>query len=428
MNLLGRLFAPHRADSPLPLWLFLSLIVLAGTALVRLAVEPRTADSPIDIRPLFLGQSILVAGEDPYDDQLLKDTWKSMVQREGLKSVLLPGRPFTPLLHPPWALPIFTVFGGTPWSTARIVWWFAVSFFLLGIAWLVARAAPATSRLIPLTDTLLLALAFRATDWALFVGQPMFLCLVFGFAAWHFDRTGRPVLAGIALGMASFKITLVLPFVLLTLFRRRWSVIAFAALTGLVLVAIFVILSADPAASFESYRDQILFHLPPTYSQDVPGYPLAFNMVAKTQFAALVECVIPGSGRHAAVVNLLPVLVVLPFWIGPLWRRQISDVRAFVFLSTATLLSTYHLHYDALVLLPIYLLLFEADRAERIALLWSSAFLLLPINGLLNQLHVPPALNILYYNFQIGLLGLAAVLTWGMRRTLPSSGNDVQPT
>ncbi len=418
MKFLGKLRAPYHPDSPLPLWLLLGLVVLAGTALVRLAVEPRTADSPIDIRPLFLGQSILVAGADPYDDQLLKDTWKNMVQREGLKSVLLPGRPFTPLLHPPWALPIFTVFGGTPWSTARIVWWFAVSFFLLGIAWLVARAAPATSRFIPLTDTLLLALAFRATDWALFVGQPMFLCLVFGFAAWNFDRTGRPIPAGIALGLASFKITLVVPFVLLTLFRRRWSVIAVAILTGLVLVAVFVILSDDPAASFESYRDQILFHLPPTYSQDVPGYPLAFNMVAKTQFAALAECIIPGAGSYAAVVNLLPAMLILPFWIVPLWRRQVSDFRVFPIFAVLTLLCTYHLHYDALVLLPIYLVLFEADRTERIALLVSSAFLLLPINGVLNQLDLPPALNLLYYNFQIGLLGLAVVLTWGMRRTL----------
>ena len=418
MKFLGKLRAPYRPGSPLPLWLFLSLIVLAGSALIRLANEPRTADSPIDIRTLYLGQSILVAGGDPYDDLLLKETWKSMIQREGLKSVLLPGRPFTPLLHPPWALPIFTVFGKTPWSTVRIVWWFAVSFFLLGIAWLVARAAPTTSRFIPLTDTLLLALAFRATDWALFVGQPMFLCIVLGFAAWHFDRTGRPIPAGIALGLASFKITLVVPFVLLTLFRRRWSVIAGAALTGVALIAVFVVLSADPATSFESYRDQILFHLPPTYSHDVPGYPLAFNMVAKTQFAALAECVIPGAGRHAAVVNLLPAMLILPFWIVPLWRRQVSDVRAFPIFAVLTLLCTYHLHYDALVLLPIYLVLFEADRAERIALLVSSAFLLLPINGILNQFDLPPALNFLHYNFQIGLLGLAGVLTWGMRRAL----------
>jgi len=418
MKPLARLNAPYRADSPLPLWLFLSLVVLAGTALIRLANEPRTADAPVDFRPLYLGQSILLTGGDPYDDQLLKDTWRSVVHSEDLESVLLPGHPYTRLLYPPWTLPLFTVFAGVPWMTARVIWWLAVSFFLLGIAWLVSRAAPAASRWTPMTDTLLLALAFRATDWALFVGQPMFLCLLLGFAACHFDRTGRPALAGIALGLASFKVTLVVPFAVMIFYRRRWSVLLVAAVTGLVLIAAFVILSADPAGAVDSFRSGVAHQRAFIFRQDHPGYPLAFKMLAKTQLAALAECIIPGAGRHSGVVNLLPALLILPFWIVPLWRRQVSDVRAFPIFAVLSLLCTYHLHYDALVLLPIYLMLFEADRAERIALLVSSAFLLLPITGVLNQFDVPPALNFLFYNFQIGLLVLAVVLTWGMRRAI----------
>ena len=430
MRLIGRLVRPYHPDSPLPLWLLLALLVLFASTLHRLADQPTTADDPVDFRPIYLGQKILATGGDPYNDQLLKGTWSDIVQREGLKSFTEPGRPEFPLLYPPWALPIFTPFSSLPWLTARVIWWIAISGFLVAIAWLVARTAPAVNRLVPLMDTLLLATVFRATDWALFVGQPMLLCLVFAFAALYLDRSGRSVPAGIALGIASFKITLVVPFVLLLIFRRRWTVLAVAALTGLALIAaFFVLLNDNPVVSLEHFLISLSSQ---SFGPEDPNQPTVYSRevynTMKTQFAVLAECVIPRTALYAGFVNLIPILLILPFWVIPLFQRRVSGVRAFLLFAVLALLSTYHLHYDALALLPLYLLARETDRKERFWLFIASGFLLLPLNGLLGRLEVPAALNVLFFNMQIGLLGLAAVLTWGMRRALsnaePSSTKD----
>ena len=90
-----------------------------------------------------------------------------------------------------------------------------------------------------------------------------------------------------------------------------------------------------------------------------------------------------------------------------------------------TLLTTSHYQYDCLILLPLYLVARETHRSERMALLGAGAVFLTPINGLLALFDVPEALGILYFNVQVGLLALAAILTWGAlttpgQRQLPS--------
>lgn len=423
MKLTRRLVAPYHQDSPIPLWLLLGLLLISVSTLLRLANQPITADDPADFRPIFVGQKVLATGGDPYNDRLIKETWSNIVDGEGLESATEPGRPEFPLLYPPWALPVFTVFATAPWLSARGIWWAAISAFLLGIVWMVARASSANNRFVPFVDILLIALAFRATDWALFVGQPMLLCLVLGFASWHLDRSGNPILSGIALGLAAFKVTLVVPFAVMMIYRRQWTVLAVAALTGLALTsAFFVLLEDEPLTSVENFRFSMASM---AYSPDEPSQQTVYSreiyITMKTQLAALVEGVIPGAGSYAAVVNVLPSLLVLPFWVIPLFQKRISDVRVFLVFGVLTLLSTYHLHYDALVLLPLYLLARKADLMERTALLIIGGFFLLPLNGLVGRLNLPDSLGVLFFNVQFGLMGLAVVLTWGMRRTLAGS-------
>jgi hypothetical protein len=74
-----------------------------------------------------------------------------------------------------------------------------------------------------------------------------------------------------------------------------------------------------------------------------------------------------------------------------------------------------------LVLLPLYLLALEVDRNERIALAAAGGVFLVPINGLLTLVALPPSLNILLFNVQIGLVALAIILTWGLLRRSSSN-------
>ena len=417
MRALRRCAQPWHPESPLPVWLLIAVAVLAAGASFRVMTTPVSPDSPVDFRPLYLGQLMLLEGENPYDDAALKDTWRTVVEREGFETRLLPGYPRTLLLYPPWAMLLFTVFAATPWMVARVVWWATIPFLILGIAWMVARGASVRRPLVPFVDVLLLVLAFKAADWAVCVGQPMFLCLLLGFASWHFERTNRLVLSGIALGLASFKVTLVVPFVLLMLYRRRYGVLATAALIGAVLLAAFLVLNPDPAAAVASHRENAAALRALIFSPENVGYPLAFKMVSRTELAVLAEVLIRGSGRYAHILNLLPLILLLPVWIGPLVQGRVSGVRAFSFFAVMSLLCSHHLHYDCLVLLPLYLLAREADRRERIGLLIFGAIFLVPINGLLSLITLPTSLNLLLFNVQISLIGLVAVLTWCMLRS-----------
>jgi len=416
MGILHRLGRPWNLASPLPVWLLIALIILAASATFRLAATPVSPDSPVDFRPLYLGQLMLLDGQNPYDDALLKDTWREVVQREGFETRLLPGYPRTLLLYPPWALPIFTVFAAAPWMVARAVWWSTLPFMLLGIVWLVARGAVTRHMLVPFVDILLLAIAFKATDWAFYVGQPMFLCLLLGFGSWHLERTNRPILSGIALGLASFKVTLAAPFVLLMFYRRRWRVLTVAATTGVILLGMFLMLNPDPSAALASSRHNVSALRTLVFSPDNEGYPIAFKMVSRTELAALAEALVSGSSKFATLINLAPLLFLLPFWVRPLAQGRLTTVRAFAFFAVMSLLCSHHLHYDCLVLLPLYLIATEVDGAERISLLAAGAIFLVPINGVLTLVDLPSTLNFVLFNIQIGLIGLAVVLTWGLRR------------
>jgi hypothetical protein len=416
MKLIRALDRPWHVRSPLPIWLFLVITVLAAKNVAFLIATPVNPDLPIDFRPLYMGQILLLAGENPYDDDLIKQEWKALARREGFESGEPPGYPKTLLLYPPWALPLLTGFSVMSWMTARAVWWAAIPLFVVGIAWFVGRGSPPGQGIVPFVDVLLLALAFKATDWAYYVGQPMFLCLLFGFASLDLGRRNRWVAEGLTLGLACFKITLGIPFVLQTLYRRRWRALAVAVLVGAALSSVFLLLNPDPAAAAQSYRSNVERLRDLVFSSSNEGYPIAFKMVSRTELAVVAELLVPGWGRFDRWVNLSPLLVLLPFWIGPLRSRRVSEVRAFCFFSAVSLLCTHHLHYDCLVLLPLYLLALEVDRVERLAILAAGAFFLVPINGILSLVDLPPSLNILMYNVQIGLVVLLIVLTWGLTR------------
>jgi hypothetical protein len=216
--------------------------------------------------------------------------------------------------------------------------------------------------------------------------------------------------------MAAFKIHLGLPFALLAVFLRKPRTLVAAVLTVAVLGGVFVGLCENPAAAVESLADNLAGRREATYDPQAEGYPLSHKLVWRTSLTAIAELFAPGAWRHEIVINALLLAAVVPFWIVPFARRRVSPARAFSIFAVLGLLATPHYHYDCLVLLPLYLLARETDRAERIALLAAGAVLLLPINGLLESFTVPDVLRFLYFNVQLGLLALAVILTWGALR------------
>jgi hypothetical protein len=410
------LVRPWNPHSPIPIWLLGLLAVLATHNAVQLAAAGPGPQRAVDFRPLYLGAAILLDGSNPYDDPLLKQTWLDTARREGFTGLNLPGLPHTPLVYPPWALPLFLPFTALPWLVAVPVWYALVAALLVSTVLLLAGLVNDATRVVVACDLLALALAFKAIDWAALVGQPLFLCLAFGTASWALSARGRDVAAGIALGLAMFKPHLALPFALLAALQRKPRTLAAAVLAVAVLGGVFVGLCENPAAAVESLADNLAGRREATYDPQAEGYPLSHKLVWRTSLTALAELFAAEAWRHEIVINALLLAAVVPFWIVPFARRRVSPARAFSIFAVLGLLATPHYHYDCLVLLPLYLLALEADRAERIALLAAGAVLLLPINGLLGLLTLPDVLRFLYFNVQLALLALAAILSWGALR------------
>jgi hypothetical protein len=90
--------------------------------------------------------------------------------------------------------------------------------------------------------------------------------------------------------------------------------------------------------------------------------------------------------------------------------RALAGWYLFLVLSTLTLLTTYHLYYDAVLLLPLLVYATYLPRRLQWLLLALLLPLLLPLNGLALALGNPPTLHVLYFLPPLGLLGVLGLL------------------
>ena len=421
----GWLVRAWHPSSPIPAWLLALLVILATHNVAQLVAARPGPDQAVDFRPLYLGASVMLDGGNPYDDQLLKQTWIDAARREGFTGLSMPGLPETPLVYPPWALPLFVPLTALAWLDAVPLWYALLAALLPASVLLLAGVARSTPRIVAVVDLSALALAFKIVDWAALVGQPLFLCLALGFASWQLLDCKRPLAAGVLLGLATFKIHLAPAFAALALFRREPRTLVAAVLTIAILSGVFVALCDQPITAVASLSDNLSGRRQAIYDPAAEGYPLSRRIVWSTSVAALAELYVPAAWRYSVLLDAALLAALLPFWIRPLALGRVSAARAFSLFAVVTLLTTSHYQYDCLILLPLYLVARETHRSERMALLGAGAVFLTPINGLLALFDVPEALGILYFNVQVGLLALAAILTWGAlttrgQRQLPS--------
>ena len=426
----------------MPRLLLLFLLLIAAFHASRVLREPRPGpDRPMDFRTCYVGQDVLRQGRSPYNDATLKAGWQRIAQRERLPSRTEPGLPNLPFLYPPWAAALFGVsVGQLPYTVAWPLW-YALALLSLGLLarlWprvLQAEAAPA----VPWWQFLLLALALKGTVPALLTGQPTFAALALGVGALAVaaasaktsaaddadvpeslrrnaapakpNRQWRPVVAGLLLGLAAFKVTLLLPFVAWFLWRRQWLALAVAAAVVALLSALAWHWAAFPAELLPTYRHLLAQVRAQSFDPADPDYPLTQGLTLRLELGNVLEWLRPGSsawhlGLHAALW-----LLALG-WLARQWRRgqRLAGWYVFLVAGTLTLLTTYHLYYDAVLLLPLLAFARCLPRRGQLLLLVALLPLLLPLNGLALALGNPAALHFLYFLPPLGLLGVLALL------------------
>ena len=407
--------------------LFLSLIVLFN--LSRVLREPRPdPDRPMDFRTCYVGQEVLRQGENPYDDATLKRGWQRIAAREQLATRTRPGLPNLPFLYPPWAAALFGLtIGQLPYAGAWPLW-YGLALLSLGLlAWLwpkVLRAENAPA--LPWWQFLLAALALKGTVPALLTGQPTFAALALGVGALVFSRQAaeeaswlrkslnRQVLAGLLLGLAAFKVTLLLPFAAWFLWRRQWRALAVAAVVVGLLSAVAWHWAAMPANLLPTYQHLLAQVRAQSFDPTDPDYPLTQGLTLRLELGNVLEWLRPGSSPwHPLLHGALWLAALLRLaWL----RRQgqaLADWYVFLVLSTLTLLTTYHLYYDAVLLLPLLVFVRQLPRMRQGLLLALLLPLLLPLNGLAQALSNPMELHFVYFLMPLSLLGVLAVLLAG---------------
>ncbi|HEX8657671.1 MAG TPA: glycosyltransferase family 87 protein [Hymenobacter sp.] len=399
--------------------------------------EPRPgADRPMDFRTCYVGQAVLRAGQNPYHDGTLKRGWQRIVQQEHLTSHSQPGLPNLPFLYPPWAAALFGLtVGQLPYVWAWPLW-AALALLSLGLLtrWWPRLLRTEGTQPGPWWHFLVAAVALKGTVPALLTGQPTFAALALGVGALVVgartksitpelpralpsagESSAVPALracaAGALLGLAAFKVTLLLPFVAWFLWKKQWLTLGAAAAVVLLLSAVAWHWAAFPADLVPTYQRLLAQVRAQSFDPADPLYPLTQGMTLRLELGNVLEWLRPGS---SAWHGLLHGALWLAAGLRLGWLRQqgvrLADWYAFLVVSTLTLLTTYHLYYDAVLLLPLLALVPRLPKPLRWLLLVLLLPLLLPLNGLALALGNPVGLQFVYFLMPLTLLGVLLLL------------------
>ncbi len=280
------------------------------------------------------------------------------------------------LLTPPWALPIFTLFGLLPYPISRLLWLLGSIALVLGSTNLLWRLYDGKTSLRWLGWVL--AFSFGPTISILEKGQigPLILISLSAFCLLAADEK-NDYASGAVLLLASIKPQLVYLFWPALLFwvvaQKRWKVL-------LGFAAAFAVSSALALLLRPGVVEEYLAALPQAANWATPTLGTYLRLLFGLQYFWL---------------QYLPSLAGLA-WMGWYWLRHREgwswSERAPALLFASILTSAYAWTYDQILLLPAVLaLVCSLTRRSKPALLWALVGLLTGINLLDLFLHRPLA-------------------------------------
>jgi hypothetical protein len=392
--------------------------LLACTAINLLPLLKHT--HPLDLITLYTAGSMVRGRENPYDDAALKDAWRAIGSNQSVwqdESECKPGIP-TALLYPPNTLLAYSFLSVAPWRFMTVTNRLAQIALLALIVIVLWRVQGNKS----FYGFILLALAFtglKGLAWFMSGLNPTVFAIFFIILFYWAFKKNHQVLAGLFLGAATLKITLVIPFFLFVLLRRKWKIALYFILAAIVPYGyLFISDTAYASLLVTSWLhgtqewDRLLYAIFPGggtwQGLDVwelnkmldcitsPGPLLSFYCKAVTGAASFVLI-------KSFVMLFGALLLAITIWVDR--KKKITDELLLVMLLCIELLVNYHLYYDACV--PILLLVVARQSIPKglyIPLIVATSFFYLPYNGLLIRLGVPKPFYLWIFNMAVPLL------------------------
>ena len=351
-------------------------------------------DMPIDARNLYLLVHTASKHDNFYIDKNVKRTWNEIASQEDFETTNQPGLPYSSMLYPPQALTEFYFYKYISWKNYRWINYVYNFLLLLIIAFLVHQLS---SKNLKALTILLPLLAFKGTWQAYFVGQPMFLCLAFILMAYYLWREKKHSwLAGIMLGLAAFKFTLVIPFGFFFLYKKDWKLVLASIITVLLLLAP-VLFQYDLVELLTTYSANAKEQILQIYTDG--GNNLLFQT---TELASLLFSGGIISANAVSIFNgLLMILGIAFLLFNP---KKYNDESILLLLILWSFLFMYHLSYDGLVILAFLVILKFDKYVDLLKYLPFIIVFFLPINGIMSRLNL--SWELFYLHMPIAIFAL----------------------
>jgi uncharacterized membrane protein YfbV (UPF0208 family) len=178
------------------------------------------------------------------------------------------------------------------------------------------------------------------TTHVVWMGQTSLMAFAGTMAAWYFSQRQKFVLAGICLGIASFKPQLCLLLGIWFLLERNWKILAVAFVTVTIMSAYPLVLYGGPAGMLAAWHQGIQ----DSYSSlpfNQPGFQDKVGM--ESLFASL--------GLKIPVIKIIAIILAILLWF---FRNKINreDIFALLMGISFTFLGYTHV-YDYVGLIPI---------------------------------------------------------------------------
>ena len=276
-----------------------------------------------------------------------------------------------------------------PYIFSYLIW---ASLTLLAFVLVIAKLAPSPR-------TIWIALAFPGTYINFLQGQNGFLtAALFGGAVLCLEK--RPILAGILIGLLSYKPHLGLLIPLALICGRQWTAFISAAVTTVIFALV-----ATLAIGTESWV---------AFWNDIPVVRLVVEqgLLPWTEMPSLYTALrLVGLSDVPAYVAQLCLALAVAVAVALVWLRRVpTPVAAAVLVSGTLLVTPYSFNYDlTLLAVPMALLAWDGYRhgwlrgeREVLVLIWLLPLVMAPIA--------------IVTSIQVGFLGLVAMFAIALRR------------
>lgn len=300
-----------------------------------------------DFSTFYSGASMVRQG---LGKQLYDEATQYRIQLQFAAGVSIRQGPL-PYIHPPFEALLFIPFTWFSYPTAYLLWDLLNLVFLVVLFFLLRSAIPWLKQ-VSAASWLLGCLAFFPVFFALLQGQDILMLVVLFGAAYVLLRRNSDLAAGCCLGLGVFRFHLVLPLVLILLYRKRGRVLAgflaTATVLGLVSVAI---IGWEGAQSYPSH----VWHLEQSMERRQTIVPIRMASI-RGLFDSLL---IPHFSKLASDIAIAAASLALVVFAARKWKlgNGAQFDLGFALCVIVTVLTSYHtLTYDlSLLLLPLAL-------------------------------------------------------------------------